>query len=171
MKTGKVTSAGMFFLHFQVYRLDPTINAVSLHSCSWFVHITIYDDFSLIGIIHSMSNSVGSGSFSMFSSGKGYTENANFLVILQLLLAKDPDAAFFKRLEGLQPCEMSALKEGTHIFAVYGQAHAPTVQFLVEGYHFFYIAAMIPQVITSSKVHPTQLKPYVRMRSRTPLKS
>lgn len=35
-------------------------------------------------------------------------------------MAKDPEAAFFKRLEGLQPCEMSTLKPGTHIFAVYG---------------------------------------------------
>lgn len=35
-------------------------------------------------------------------------------------MAKDPEAAFFKRLEGLQPCEVSALKAGTHIFAVYG---------------------------------------------------
>lgn len=39
----------------------------------------------------------------------------------QLAIAKDPDAAFFKRLEGLQPCEMSELKAGTHIFAVYGE--------------------------------------------------
>jgi hypothetical protein len=63
-KTGKVTSAGMYFLHFQVYRMDSTVNA--------------------------------------------------------LAMAKDPEAAFFKRLEGLQPCEVSALKPGTHIFAVYG---------------------------------------------------
>uniref|UniRef100_A0A0E0C2U5 J domain-containing protein n=1 Tax=Oryza meridionalis TaxID=40149 RepID=A0A0E0C2U5_9ORYZ len=60
-KTGKVTSAGMYFLHFQVYRMDSTVNA--------------------------------------------------------LAMAKDPEAAFFKRLEGLQPCEVSALKSGTHIFA------------------------------------------------------
>lgn len=39
---------------------------------------------------------------------------------MQLAMAKDPEAAFFKRLEGLQPCEVSALKPGTHIFAVYG---------------------------------------------------
>jgi hypothetical protein len=39
----------------------------------------------------------------------------------QLAVARDPDAAIFKRLEGLQPCEMSALKAGTHIFAVYGE--------------------------------------------------
>lgn len=29
-KTGKVTSAGMYFLHFQVYRMDSTMNAVCL---------------------------------------------------------------------------------------------------------------------------------------------
>jgi len=40
---------------------------------------------------------------------------------VQLAFAKDPDAAFFKRLEGLQPCEVSELKAGTHIFAVYGE--------------------------------------------------
>ncbi|TVU33814.1 hypothetical protein EJB05_15623, partial [Eragrostis curvula] len=43
-KTGKVTSAGMYFLHFQVYRMDSSVNA--------------------------------------------------------LAMAKDPEAAFFKRLEG-----------------------------------------------------------------------
>ncbi|KAF3771561.1 Chaperone protein dnaJ 15 [Nymphaea thermarum] len=64
-KAGKVTSAGMYFLHFQVYRLDSTLNA--------------------------------------------------------LAMAKDPESAFFKRLEGLQPCEVAELKAGTHIFAVYGQ--------------------------------------------------
>ncbi|KAL6007530.1 Chaperone protein dnaJ 15 [Asimina triloba] len=60
-KTGKATSAGMYFLHFQVYRMDSTMNA--------------------------------------------------------LAMAKDPEAAFFKRLEGLQPCEVLELKAGTHIFA------------------------------------------------------
>lgn len=29
MKTGKVTSAGMYFLCFPVYRLDPAINSAS----------------------------------------------------------------------------------------------------------------------------------------------
>ncbi|GKC73662.1 hypothetical protein Tco_1119545, partial [Tanacetum coccineum] len=63
-KTGKLTSAGMYFLHFQVYRMDTSVNA--------------------------------------------------------LAMAKDPEGAFFKRLEGLQPCEVSEIKAGTHIFAVYG---------------------------------------------------
>lgn len=43
-----------------------------------------------------------------------------FSDMVQLAMAKDPEGAFFKRLEGLQPCEVSELKPGTHIFAVYG---------------------------------------------------
>ncbi|XP_077253259.1 chaperone protein dnaJ 15-like [Tasmannia lanceolata] len=75
-KTGKVTSAGMYFLHFQVYRLDSSMNA--------------------------------------------------------LAMAKDPEAAFFKRLEGLQPCEVSELKAGTHIFAVYGDNFFKTASYTIE---------------------------------------
>lgn len=75
-KIGKVTSAGMYFLHFQVYRMDTTMNA--------------------------------------------------------LAMAKDPDAAFFKRLEGLQPCETSELKPGTHIFAVYGDNFFKPANYAIE---------------------------------------
>ncbi|KAJ8445316.1 hypothetical protein Cgig2_010674 [Carnegiea gigantea] len=75
-KTGKATSAGMYFLHFQVYRLDSTVNA--------------------------------------------------------LAMAKDPEAAFFKRLEGLQPCEVSELKAGTHIFAVYGDNFFKPATYTIE---------------------------------------
>ncbi|XWS63537.1 hypothetical protein CRYUN_Cryun06bG0107400 [Craigia yunnanensis] len=75
-KTGKVTSAGMYFLHFQVYRMDSTLNALEI--------------------------------------------------------AKDPESAFFKRLEGLQPCEVSELKAGTHIFAVYGDNFFKTATYTIE---------------------------------------
>lgn len=75
-KTGKATSAGMYFLHFQVYRMDTTVNA--------------------------------------------------------LAMAKDPEAAFFKRLEGLQPCEVSELKAGTHIFAVYGDNFFKPATYIIE---------------------------------------
>ncbi|CAL9150173.1 unnamed protein product [Musa hybrid cultivar] len=75
-KTGKATSAGMYFLHFQVYRMDSTVNA--------------------------------------------------------LAMAKDPEAAFFKRLEGLQPCEVSELKPGTHIFAVYGDNFFKPASYTIE---------------------------------------
>ncbi|KAJ6901185.1 hypothetical protein NC651_019046 [Populus alba x Populus x berolinensis] len=66
----------MYFLHFQVYRMDSTVNA--------------------------------------------------------LAIAKDPDAAFFRRLEGLQPCEVSELKAGTHIFAVYGDNFFKTASYTIE---------------------------------------
>lgn len=75
-KTGKVTSAGMYFLHFQVYRMDSTVNA--------------------------------------------------------LAMAKDPEAAFFKKLDGLQPCEVSELKAGTHIFAVYGDNFFKPATYIIE---------------------------------------
>ncbi|XP_055809686.1 chaperone protein dnaJ 15-like [Solanum dulcamara] len=75
-KAGKVTSAGMYFLHFQVYRMDSTVNA--------------------------------------------------------LAMAKDPEAAFFKRLEGLQPCEVSQLNAGTHIFAVYGDNFFKPASYTIE---------------------------------------
>ncbi|KAG8366637.1 hypothetical protein BUALT_Bualt17G0100400 [Buddleja alternifolia] len=75
-KAGKVTSAGMYFLHFQVYRMDSTVNA--------------------------------------------------------LAMAKDPEAAFFKKLEGLQPCEVSELKAGTHIFAVYGDNFFKPATYTIE---------------------------------------
>lgn len=76
MKAGKVTAAGMYFLHFQVYRLDLTMNA--------------------------------------------------------LAMAKDPEAAFFKKLEGLQPCEVADLKAGTHIFAVYGDNFFKSASYTIE---------------------------------------
>ncbi|KAG1347077.1 putative Chaperone protein dnaJ 15 [Cocos nucifera] len=66
----------MYFLHFQVYRMDSTVNA--------------------------------------------------------LAMAKDPEAAFFKRLEGLQPCEVSELKPGTHIFAVYGDNFFKPATYTIE---------------------------------------
>ncbi|XP_011070782.1 chaperone protein dnaJ 15 isoform X2 [Sesamum indicum] len=75
-RTGKVTTAGMYFLRFQVYRMDSTMNA--------------------------------------------------------LAMAKDPEAAFFKRLEGLQPCEVSELKAGTHIFAVYGDNFFKPASYTIE---------------------------------------
>ncbi|TXG56370.1 hypothetical protein EZV62_017683 [Acer yangbiense] len=75
-KTGKVTSAGMFFLGFPVYRLDQTLNSMAA--------------------------------------------------------AKDPDAAFFKKLDGFQPCELSELKAGTHVFAVYGDNFFKSASYTLE---------------------------------------
>ncbi|GMY26152.1 chaperone protein dnaJ 16-like [Fagus crenata] len=75
-KTGKFTSAGMYFLGFPVYRLDQTMNSMAA--------------------------------------------------------AKDPDAAFFKKLDGFQPCEITELKAGTHFFAVYGDNFFKSASYTIE---------------------------------------
>ncbi|CAL4885304.1 unnamed protein product [Urochloa decumbens] len=74
-KTGKVTSAGMFFLGFPVYRFEQNNSAAA---------------------------------------------------------AKDPDSAFFKRLDGFQPCEVNELKAGTHYFAVYGDNFFKSASYTIE---------------------------------------
>ncbi|KAK4481871.1 hypothetical protein RD792_012782 [Penstemon davidsonii] len=75
-KTGKVTSAGMYFLGFPVYRMDPAHNSTAA--------------------------------------------------------VKDPDAAFFKKLDGFQPFELTELKAGTHYFAVYGDNFFKSVSYTIE---------------------------------------
>ncbi|VAI60929.1 unnamed protein product [Triticum turgidum subsp. durum] len=85
-KTGKVTSAGMFFLGFPVYRFEHNNSAAA---------------------------------------------------------AKDPDSAFFKRLDGFQPCEVNELKEGTHYFAVYDLYKA----FALLGDNFFKSATYTLEVV------------------------
>ncbi|KAF5187873.1 Chaperone protein dnaj [Thalictrum thalictroides] len=75
-KTGKVTSAGMYFLGFPVYRLDQAVNTVAA--------------------------------------------------------AKDPDTAFFKKLDGFQPCEISELKAGTHVFSIYGDNFFKSASYTIE---------------------------------------
>ncbi|WOL19851.1 chaperone protein dnaJ 16 [Canna indica] len=74
-KTGKFTSAGMYFLCFPVYRFDQS---------------------------HSIA------------------------------IAKDPNAAFFKKLDGFQACEVNELKAGTHLFAVYGDNFFKSVNYTME---------------------------------------
>ncbi|KAL3654127.1 Chaperone protein dnaJ 16 [Castilleja foliolosa] len=75
-KSGKVTSAGMYFLGFPVYRMDLAHNSTAA--------------------------------------------------------AKDPDTAFFKKLDGFQPCEINELKAGTHYFAVYGDNFFKSVSYTIE---------------------------------------
>ncbi|KAL8227517.1 hypothetical protein R6Q57_015101 [Mikania cordata] len=75
-KTGKVTSAGMYFLGFPVYRLDRPSNSMAT--------------------------------------------------------AKDPDAAFFKKLDGFQPCEINEVKAGVHTFAVYGDNFFKSASYTIE---------------------------------------
>lgn len=75
-KTGKTTSAGMFFLGFPVYRLEQSVNSMTA--------------------------------------------------------GKDPDTAFFKKLDGFQPCELTELKAGTHVFAVYGDNFFKSASYTIE---------------------------------------
>ncbi|CAH9071288.1 unnamed protein product [Cuscuta europaea] len=75
-KTGKVTSAGMYFLGFTVYHMDPAHTSMTA--------------------------------------------------------AKDQDSALFKKLDGFQPCEISELKPGTHIFAVYGDNFFKSISYTIE---------------------------------------
>ncbi|XP_049404396.1 chaperone protein dnaJ 16 [Solanum stenotomum] len=75
-KTGKVTSAGMYFLGFPVYHMDQTQTSAAA--------------------------------------------------------TKDPDSAFFKKLDGFQPCEITELKAGTHVFAIYGDNFFKSVSYTIE---------------------------------------
>ena len=54
-------------------------------------------------------------------------------IYFQAAAAKDPDSAFFKRLDGFQPCEVNELKEGTHYFAVYGMPLYVTSSKIIHG--------------------------------------
>eukprot|EP00271_Cylindrocystis_brebissonii_P023090 TRINITY_DN932_c5_g1_i1.p1 TRINITY_DN932_c5_g1~~TRINITY_DN932_c5_g1_i1.p1 ORF type:complete len:405 (+),score=84.16 TRINITY_DN932_c5_g1_i1:458-1672(+) len=49
-----------------------------------------------------------------------------------LEIAKDPEAALFKKLENMQPCEMKELRGGTHIFAVYGDNFFKSTPYTIE---------------------------------------
>ncbi|XP_026402389.1 chaperone protein dnaJ 16-like isoform X2 [Papaver somniferum] len=75
-KTEKVTSAGMYFLGFAVYRLDQAVSSMAA--------------------------------------------------------SKDPSGAFFKKLDGFQPCEITELKAGTHVFAVYGDNFFKSAIYKIE---------------------------------------
>ncbi|EMS50158.1 Chaperone protein dnaJ 16 [Triticum urartu] len=95
VKSSKVSSAGMYFLGFPVYRFEQN-NSVSLLK---FFSLGYPSDWMI---------------FSTFLS-YGY---------FQAPAAKDPDSAFFKRLDSFQPCDINELKPGTHFFAVYGSFFA-----------------------------------------------
>uniref|UniRef100_A0A453R7X8 Chaperone protein dnaJ 16 n=1 Tax=Aegilops tauschii subsp. strangulata TaxID=200361 RepID=A0A453R7X8_AEGTS len=103
VKASKVSSAGMYFLGFPVYRFEQN-NSVSLQKF-----------FSLGYPSDSMV-------FSTFLSS-GY---------FQAPAAKDPDSAFFKRLDSFQPCDINELKPGTHFFAVYGDNFFKSATYTIE---------------------------------------
>ncbi|XP_042399949.1 chaperone protein dnaJ 16-like [Zingiber officinale] len=47
-------------------------------------------------------------------------------------IAKDPDSAFFKKLDGFQACEVNELKPGIHVFAVYGDNFFKSANYTIE---------------------------------------
>ncbi|KAJ0678431.1 putative DnaJ domain, Chaperone J-domain superfamily [Helianthus annuus] len=49
-----------------------------------------------------------------------------------LMAKKDPDTAFFRKLEGFQPCEITELKAGVHTFAVYGDNFFKSASYTIE---------------------------------------
>ncbi|CAF1725322.1 unnamed protein product [Brassica napus] len=75
-KTGKLSTAGLYFFGFPVYRFDPRVNSRAL--------------------------------------------------------SRDPDTGFFKRLDTFQPLEITELKAGTHVFAVYGDNFFKSVSYTLE---------------------------------------
>ncbi|KAJ0463704.1 hypothetical protein HanHA300_Chr14g0518671 [Helianthus annuus] len=42
------------------------------------------------------------------------------------------DTAFFRKLEGFQPCEITELKAGVHTFAVYGDNFFKSASYTIE---------------------------------------
>ncbi|XP_077237853.1 ARG1-like 1 [Tasmannia lanceolata] len=52
--------------------------------------------------------------------------------INSMAAAKDPDATFFKKLDGFLPCEITELKAGTHVFAVYGDNFFKSANYTIE---------------------------------------
>ena len=43
-----------------------------------------------------------------------------WIISQQIAAAKDPDASFFRKLDGFQQSELTELKAGSHVFAIYG---------------------------------------------------
>ncbi|KAJ0265891.1 Chaperone protein dnaJ 39 [Hirschfeldia incana] len=72
-KIGKLSTAGLYFFGFPVYRFDP-----------------------------------------------------------RRALSRDPETGFFKRLDAFQPLEITELKAGTHVFAVYGDNFFKSVSYTLE---------------------------------------
>ncbi|KAJ6899268.1 chaperone protein dnaJ 15-like isoform X1 [Populus alba x Populus x berolinensis] len=115
----------LFLSHTPYYVDDKGIDACQWQSLRW----------------EDIEDSEKSGKEDSEKSGKVTSAGMYFLhfqvyrmdsTVNALAIAKDPDAAFFKRLEGLQPCEVSELKAGTHIFAVYGDNFFKTATYTIE---------------------------------------
>ncbi|CAN8244604.1 unnamed protein product [Cochlearia groenlandica] len=75
-KMGKLSTAGLYFFGFPVYRFDQRVNSRAL--------------------------------------------------------SRDPETGIFKRLDAFQPFEISQLKPGSHVFAVYGDNFFKSVSYTLE---------------------------------------
>ncbi|WZZ13539.1 hypothetical protein YC2023_106628 [Brassica napus] len=93
-KTGKLSTAGLYFFGFPVYRFDPRVNSVN------------YLLYTLLSKHIYLLSRPPCTQFLLFCS--------------QRALSRDPETGFFKRLDTFQPLEITELKAGTHVFAVYG---------------------------------------------------
>ncbi|XP_052187801.1 chaperone protein dnaJ 16 [Diospyros lotus] len=51
---------------------------------------------------------------------------------ISMATTKDTDMAFFKKLDGFRPCEITELKAGTHVFAVYGDNFFRSASYQIE---------------------------------------
>ncbi|KAH8495226.1 hypothetical protein H0E87_018422 [Populus deltoides] len=60
------------------------------------------------------------------------TSAGMYFLCFPIAAAKDADAAFFKKLDGFQPCEISELKAGTHVFGVYGDNFFKSASYSIE---------------------------------------
>ena len=123
----------MFFLGFPVYRFEQN-NPVSIQ-VSAFLYASL--SVSLWAPFHKRS------------------------YYYQAAAAKDPDSAFFKRLDGFQPCEVNELKAGTHYFAVYGKLFSAALYVLIHYQVRSIEKSTIFQVIISSKVRVILQRLYV----------
>ncbi|AAD14474.1 Similar to gi/2829865 F3I6.4 from Arabidopsis thaliana BAC gb/AC002396 [Arabidopsis thaliana] len=59
-------------------------------------------------------------------------ENGGLSLALQRALSRDPETGFFKRLDAFQPFEITELKAGSHVFAVYGDNFFKSVSYTLE---------------------------------------
>lgn len=92
----------MYFLGFPVYRMDPTHSSVSkCHQIGLVAFLLPHPNF-------------------LFQIATFCVSVSIYFLYHQVTAVKDPDAAFFKKLDGFQPCEITELKAGNHYFAVYG---------------------------------------------------
>ncbi|KAF4391665.1 hypothetical protein F8388_005430 [Cannabis sativa] len=101
--------------------------------CAHFYEVTVTEEEAQAGFVCRVQSSDKSKFkllyFDKDVNGEG---SGGLSLALQVTASKDPDAAFFKKLDGFQPCEITELKAGTHVFAVYGDNFFKSVSYTIE---------------------------------------